>query len=57
MNCKQRHKIEKLVDALNVGLSAHDLLQDIYKEVCVGNVKLPVELEVKLDDYFSESYQ
>jgi hypothetical protein len=57
MNDKQRRKIEKLIDALNAGLTAHDLLQDIYTEVSIGNVKLPVELEVKLDDYMSRIYE
>jgi hypothetical protein len=57
MNDKQRRKIEKLIDALNAGLTAHDLLHDIYTEVSIGNVKLPVELEVKLDDYMSRIYE
>jgi hypothetical protein len=54
MNDKQRRKIEKLIDALDAGVTAHDLLQDIHVEVFMGNVKLPTELEVKLDRYFSE---
>lgn len=54
MNDKQRRKIEKLIDAFDAGISAHVLLQDIYTEVFMGNVKLSPELEVKLDRYFSE---
>jgi hypothetical protein len=54
MNTKQRNKIIKLIDALDAGLTAHDLLQDIYSEVFMGNIKLSVELETKLDQYFSE---
>lgn len=54
MNHKQKRKIEKLIDALDAGLTAHSLLNDIYLEVFNGNVKLPIELECKLDRYFNE---
>ena len=53
MKLKQRNKIIKLIDTLQSGVDAHDLLSEIYAETVLrGTLELSTELEMKLDRYF-----